>query len=207
MCMLYYAQWGVGMNMEADHLTQHIGSTLRRLRRERNWTLDQLASSTGVSKPMLGQIERGESNPTVVTLWKIAGGLQVPFSAFLQEVEFPQATVLRQFDQPIVLDDDGNYVVRNVLAVQDPQATDLYEARLLPGCSHSAEAHGVHVSEGIWVKCGHLTLILGEQQYVLGQGDSVQFRADAQHTYSNQHDSTCEFLVLLVYQRMSSALT
>lgn len=185
--------------MEADHLTQHIGKTLRRLRKERNWTLDQLASVTGVSKPMLGQIERGESNPTVVTLWKIAGGLNVPFSVFLQHAELPQAAVTRQVDQPIVLDDDGNYVVRNVVAVRNPQPTDLYTASLLPGCSHSAEAHGLNVSEGIWIKHGSLTLILGEQKYLLREGDSVQFRADVSHTYSNQHDSTCEFLVLLVY--------
>jgi transcriptional regulator with XRE-family HTH domain len=49
----------------------------------RGWSLSKLAEETGVSKAMLGQIERNESSPTVSTLWKIATGLNVPFSAFI----------------------------------------------------------------------------------------------------------------------------
>ena len=54
-----------------------LGDTLRALRKTRGWSLDQTAAATGVSKAMLGQIERGESSPTVATLWKLAGGLHV----------------------------------------------------------------------------------------------------------------------------------
>lgn len=185
--------------MEMDYLTQHIGKVLRTIRRERSLTLDDLSKLTGVSKPMLGQIERGESNPTVVTLWKIARGLQIPFSSFLQDLDQPQATVINQEDQPIVLDDDGHYVVRNVLAIRNPQPADLYESHLWPGCSHSADAHGVNVTEGIWIKNGQLTLLLEQQEYVLGQGDSVHFQANIRHTYWNKGDLPCEFLVMLVY--------
>jgi transcriptional regulator with XRE-family HTH domain len=187
--------------MQEDQLTQHIGNTLRRLRKERDWTLDQLASATGVSKPMLGQIERGESNPTIVTLWKIAKGLQLPFSAFLQSIEHPQVTVLRQEDQPIVLDDERQYVVRNLLAVRNPQPVELFLAHLHSGCSHSAEAHGVNVTEGLWVMRGQLTLTVGDDAYVLGEGDSVYFRADVPHSYTNACDTTCEFLILMTYLR------
>ena len=49
-------------------LSLHIGQTLRDLRQQRGWSLDKTAQATGVSKAMLGQIERGESSPTVVTL-------------------------------------------------------------------------------------------------------------------------------------------
>ncbi len=187
--------------MQEDQLTQHIGNTLRRLRKERSWTLDQLAQATGVSKPMLGQIERGESNPTVVTLWKIAKGLELPFSAFLQSIERPEVTVVRQENQPVVLDDDRNYVVRNILAIRNPQPAELYLAQLFPGCSHSAEAHGVNVTEGLWVVKGQLTLALDDQLYVLGEGDSVHFRADVPHVYTNRGDTPCEFLILMVYLR------
>ena len=50
----------------------NIGKKLKIARQSRNMTLDELAEVTGVSKPMLGQIERGQSSPTVTTLWKIA---------------------------------------------------------------------------------------------------------------------------------------
>ena len=51
-----------------QELTRHIGSQLKAVRSERGWSLSQTAEHTGVSKAMLGQIERGESSPTVATL-------------------------------------------------------------------------------------------------------------------------------------------
>ena len=65
------------------NIAQHLAATLKKLRQERAWSLSKLAEETGVSKAMLGQIERNESSPTVATLWKIATGLNVPFSVFI----------------------------------------------------------------------------------------------------------------------------
>jgi len=60
-------------------LARHISVTLQLLRKQRGWSLDKTAAATGVSKAMLGQIERGESSPTVATLWKIATGFETSF--------------------------------------------------------------------------------------------------------------------------------
>ena len=60
-------------------ITQHLATTLKALRQARGWSLSKLAEETGVSKAMLGQIERNESSPTVSTLWKIATGLERTF--------------------------------------------------------------------------------------------------------------------------------
>lgn len=65
----------------------HIALTLKKLRQERGWSLDKAAEKTGVSKAMLGQIERQESSPTIATLWKIASGFQTSFSSFLEELQ------------------------------------------------------------------------------------------------------------------------
>ena len=65
------------------NIAQHLAATLKTLRQQRAWSVSRLAEETGVSKAMLGQIERNESSPTVATLWKIATGLNVPISAFL----------------------------------------------------------------------------------------------------------------------------
>lgn len=68
-----------------DDIQAIIAKNLVKLRKTRNLTLDQVSELTGVSKAMLGQIEKGKSTPTVTTLWKIANGLQVSFSVFLKE--------------------------------------------------------------------------------------------------------------------------
>ena len=59
-----------------QEINLYLATTLKMLRQEKGWSLDKAARETGVSKAMLGQIERGESSPTIATMWKIAKGLQ-----------------------------------------------------------------------------------------------------------------------------------
>ncbi len=61
---------------------------------------------TGVSKPMLGQIERGQSSPTVNILWKIATGMKIPFSSFLKEQE-NEYTVVDIQEQGAIIEENG----------------------------------------------------------------------------------------------------
>ena len=70
--------------MEAGEI---IAFNLKRLRNEKNLTLGQLANMAGVSKVVLSQIEKGEANPTINTIWKITGALQLPYSALLEMPE------------------------------------------------------------------------------------------------------------------------
>ena len=67
-----------------QEMNRHLAQRLKGLRAELGWSLDVAARETGVSKAMLGQIERGESSPTVATLWKIATGFRVSFSSFIE---------------------------------------------------------------------------------------------------------------------------
>ena len=72
--------------VRVKHMTQidkNIAFNLKRIRKSKNMSLDMLAERTGVSKSMLGQIERGESNPTVSTIGKIVEGLKVPFEQLI----------------------------------------------------------------------------------------------------------------------------
>ncbi|HAU0346558.1 TPA: helix-turn-helix transcriptional regulator, partial [Legionella pneumophila] len=68
-----------------QEISKRIAKTLKSLRQERGWSLDKTALETGVSKAMLGQIEREESSPTISTLWKIASGFQASFSSFIED--------------------------------------------------------------------------------------------------------------------------
>ena len=69
------------------NLNATIAANLKRLRLERNLSLGQLAELSGVSKVMLGHIEKGDSNPTINMLWKIANGLKVPYTMLIDEQE------------------------------------------------------------------------------------------------------------------------
>lgn len=62
-----------------SQLEKNIALNLKRIRKSHHMSLDMMAEKTGVSKSMLGQIERGESNPTISTIGKIVEGLRIPF--------------------------------------------------------------------------------------------------------------------------------
>src|SRR5947207_11162114 len=68
---------------EAMDLTPILSANLRRLRIRRGLSLERLAQASGVSRAMLGQIELGQSTPTINVLWKIAGALGLPFSVLI----------------------------------------------------------------------------------------------------------------------------
>ena len=95
-----------------ENLARFLSTTLKQLRQQRGWSLSRLAEATGVSKAMLGQIERNESSPTVATLWKIATGLNVPFSTFISP---PQSAT------PSVYDPQQQAMVITSLFPYDPQ--------------------------------------------------------------------------------------
>ena len=75
-------------------------------------SLDEVSRLSGVSKSMLGQIERGEVNPTISTVWKIACGLNVPYSELLSRPQV-EREALNIADIRPVLEDEGRY--RNYL--------------------------------------------------------------------------------------------
>ena len=62
-----------------------IGINLKKMREERGYSIGKLSEIVEVSKSMLSQIEKGETNPSVGTIWKIANGLRVSFTSLLNE--------------------------------------------------------------------------------------------------------------------------
>lgn len=77
-----------------------------------------MAELTGVSKTMIGQIERGESTPTITTLWKIANGLKVSFSELIYAPQ-PEIKVVRKEDAQVLTEDDGRYRVYTTFPFDD----------------------------------------------------------------------------------------
>src|SRR5438105_11258261 len=91
------AQW----NYEVAHpggaadLAPIVGTNLRRLRVKRGLSLEKLSKASGVSRAMLGQVELGQSAPTINVLWKISRALGVPFSALIASTGGTGTRVLR----------------------------------------------------------------------------------------------------------------
>ena len=183
--------------MDKNFLSVQIGQRLRFHRQQRQLSLEELADLTGVSKPMLGQIERGTSNPTVAVLWKIAAGLQIPFASFL--IKDPSIKILRKDEQPFFQEDNNLFETYNTFA-SPGIPLEIYRIRMLPRCKHISAPTGIGVLKSITVHSGHLSIEIGEENgHTLETGDSISFDSDTNHVYRNHADEVCEFTMSIYY--------
>lgn len=184
--------------MEITELNRRIGERLRVMRTARCLTLDRLAALTGVSKPMLSQIERGETNPTVGTLWKIAGGLDLPFSALLED-QPGEVTVVRAGTRNVLAEDHGRFLVTPLFPADPRHPVEVFRVLLRPGCHRVAQGHGAGVAEYLTVTRGSLVLALPGGEHRLDEGDALRFSAAGEHTYLNPFQSDCLLFLLIGY--------
>lgn len=181
-----------------------IGEHLKEIRAGRTLTLEETAELTGVSKPMLGQIERGQSIPTITTLWKIATGLKVPLSRFLEvpKEDFDVVDVSAEAVKKAVICEDSGRMRAYPLFAYDPvRSVEIFQIDFDPGCRHVSEKHNDGVEEYILVRGGALQLVIGEHEIVLREGQAVRFRADVAHTYCNPFDGLCSVYNMIFYPK------
>lgn len=174
-----------------QQLNQHLADTLKQLRHLRQWSLTQAAEQTGVSKAMLGQIERGESSPTVATLWKIATGFNVAFSAFIGNADgqLPPA-VQRYVDLPVFSQDNADMRVVPLFPFDKQLGFDMFVIDMAPGALSESSAHEQGVIEHVIVIEGQLELMVDGVWHQLAAGEALRFQADRPHSYRNasQHN-------------------
>ncbi len=186
------------MVVTIEPINLKIGEKLKTLRTTRALSLDDVSALTGVSKPMLGQIERGQSVPTVTTLWKIATGLKTPLSFFL---EAPQTEYTVVGPEPsTVIPGDGGKMRAYPLFTYDPvHSVETFYIEFDSGCHHSSDRHNDGVEEHIFVLLGTLRLVLGDRTVDVGEKQAVRFRADMSHAYQNLSGSECAVYNTIFY--------
>ena len=185
-----------------DNLNQLIGGNLKRLRAEKGLSLDAVAKLSGVSKSMLGQIERGEVNPTISTVWRIAAGLKVSFSSLVTQPLDDSEIVLRAEAEPLA-EDSGRFRNYLVFPFDAERGFEMYAIDVDPGGYLQADPHSAGTQEFITVHSGTLSLRVGDDEHLLGPGDSMRFKADAPHSYHNPGTENVSLSMVIAYPRAS----
>lgn len=175
-----------------------LADNLRKLRKERNLSLDAVAQASGVSKSMLGQIERGTSNPTIQTVWKIANGLHVSLSTLmnLSETE-PSIVSLREI--PPIVGDGGRFRVFPVFPFHADSRFEILAVELDAEARSDSEAHAPGTVEFILVVEGSVSVRIGAEEHSLSAGDSMKYRADRPHAYRNSGLGKAAFRMVMFY--------
>lgn len=173
----YYAQVIIaGMLMKEVIFKEEIATHLKALRAKQGLSLDATAKLTGVSKAMLGQIERQESSPTISTLWKIASGLNASFSAFFAH-------------QPSLLSEDSTFPedkdmkVTTLFPFQEDTRIEMFKITLTNYHQQMSTPHSCGVIEHIHVLTGNLQVYFDKEWHHLAQGESIRFHSDQEHGY------------------------
>jgi XRE family transcriptional regulator, regulator of sulfur utilization len=167
-----------------EDLTQLVAVNLKRIREEKKLSLEKLSELSGVSKSMLSQIERGDSSPTIATVWKIANGLKVSFTALFNSPQ-SEPTVIHRMDLKPMTEDDGRYRLYPLFPIEDGRRFEVYEVEIEPGGFLQAEAHPDGTQEFLTIFSGELTIRIDEQDFPVKMGDAIRFRADRPHAYHN----------------------
>jgi XRE family transcriptional regulator, regulator of sulfur utilization len=191
-----YCQW-VEVNI-LDKLNFVIAENLKRLREDRKLSLDNVAKLSGVSKSMLGQIERGEVNPTVSTVWKISNGLKISFTQLMSRPEADIEIVNKAEIQPFI-EDGGKIRNYPVFPFDSTRRFEMYSLEIDEDGYLSAEAHPQGTQEFITVFSGEVTINVSGEDYVVTCGNSMRFKADSPHTYKNNGDTNCALSMVIYY--------
>jgi len=188
-----------GDEVGAAALGRSVAEAVKRLRRDRHLSLDQLSAQSGVSRAALSQIEGARTNPTLAVLWKIAVGLNVPFQTLLGTDDGASTRVLRAGDAAPLRSADGRIESRLLSPAGANGNVDVYELRFQPKGVLTSEAHASGTTETLIVLTGGLRLSVAEETHDLLPGDTIFFQADATHVYENRstHETRC--LDIVVY--------
>jgi transcriptional regulator with XRE-family HTH domain len=183
----------------ASELTAVVGENLRRLRNRRGLSLEKLAQQSGVSRAMLGQIELGQSAPTINLLWKVARGLGVNFSALITGQSAGGTRVLRAREAKLLTSSDRTFTSRALFPVDEPRRVEFYELRLSANGREKADAHPPGTLENLVVSEGSVEIEVAGERHALDAGDAILFAADEPHVYKNRGKGDAVMYLVMTY--------
>ena len=176
-----------------------IGPRVRALREAMDLSLRDLAERSGVSAPMLSQVERGETSPTLQVAARIASGLELRLSQLLRLDEGGTVTVVRAGEGR-----QGGAAGHRYEVLSPPLPglrAEVSRHRLAPGAETGGPGdppiHEPGARETAVVQQGHVTLLVDGQRHELGRGDCVTFDADLPHHFENRGEEEAALLAIV----------
>jgi transcriptional regulator with XRE-family HTH domain len=178
-----------------------VGGRVKALREAGDLSLRDLAARCGVSAPMLSQVERGETSPTLTVAARIAAGLDLRLSQLLRLDEGGAVTIVRAGQRGRGGNARRGHRFEVLTAAQPGQRAELSRHTLAPGAATGAAddppMHEPGSRETALVEHGAVVLVCDGQRYALGQGDCVTFDADLPHHFENPDEAEASFLAVV----------
>jgi len=184
-----------------EPLGGQLGRRVRDLRTHRGWSLEALATASGVSRSMLSQIERDRANPTLAVTFRIARAFGMTLGEL---VEAPNATssvtVIRANDKAYHYRSDVDCRIRTLSPLNLEKDVEFYEVALEPGGALRSSPHFEGTREFLTVQKGRVRVESAGDSDVLDRGDSATYRADVPHAIVNAGKSLALVFLVDIYR-------
>lgn len=178
-------------------MTQPISVIAKSLVRERQRTglsLAEIARRAGIAKSTLSQLEAGNGNPSLETLWSLCVALDIPFARLL-EPQAQKTQVIRCGEGTKVVAEQAHYQAILLAACPPGARRDIYLLLTQPGADRISQPHPPGSIEHIIVTKGKALVGLTEAPEVLGEGDYICYPADQEHIFKALEADTQAILV------------
>ena len=178
------------MNVDLEIKRLKLGEKIRDLRLKRQRTLRQVAEMTGLSVPLLSQVENSAVSPPVATLLKVSKALQVGIGYFFREEESKERAVVVRKDErkktfrPIhTRQSDGGYTYEALAYTKNAKHTEPFLVEFEPKKREAVSFLSHPGEEFIFLFRGRLAFYYDQQEIILEPGDSLYFESEFPHGF------------------------
>ncbi len=170
--------------MQTDQsITERLSKSLKETRKSKGLSLEAMAKLSGVSRSMLSQIERGQSSPTVATLWSLTQALQVDFAGLLDAGSRPGTIreIMRANRTPTIDSQGEGCRIRIFSPPNQAGRLEVYHLTFSSDGTLVSDPHRQGCHEDLTVLEGALEVTAGEEVARVGKGDTIRYAADTHH--------------------------
>ncbi len=184
----------------SEAASPQIGPFIKAYRKSQSLTLDDLEKISGVSRSMLSQIERGQANPSLATVWSLAIALKVDISELVtgsvtdrrSHIELSSASFT-----PEMKTEDGSCILRILSPPDHAELLEWYDLVLLPMGSLESKAHAKGMREHLTVLEGTVEVTSGDQIVEVTEGATARYPADLPHAIRNRRNKRARALLVM----------
>ncbi len=185
-----------------EAINENLGKRVKKLRGDRGWSLEELATASGVSRSMLSEIEREKANPTLTVTFRIARAFGLTLQELIESAETSASKiqVIRASDRAQVYRSDKQCEIRTLSPINLEKDVEFYEMTLRPGGILRSQAHFEGTREFLTVEDGSVRIESDQNSEELAKGDSGTYRADVPHAIVNTGKGDALVFLVVIYR-------
>lgn len=185
-----------------EAINENLGRRVKQLRGDRGWSLEELATASGVSKSMLSEIEREKANPTLTVTFRIARAFGMTLQELISTAEdsASKIQVIRASDPAQIYRADKQCEIRTLSPINLEKDVEFYQLTLRPGGALRSQAHYEGAREFITVEEGSVSIESDQDKEALNKGDSGTYRADVPHAIINSGKKEAVVFLVVIYR-------